>query len=294
MKTFYSVNALFFFMAFFMCSAIRSQEKSVSTPKPSFTIDLWENGLPNSNGMESQGYDDEKGNFKPCITVYLPKKTSNPTKAVVICPGGGYQRLAMAHEGYDWSPFFNNLGIAVIVLKYRMPYGHPEVPISDAYEAIRLTKTFAKKWNINPDCIGIMGSSAGGHLASAVATHAPAELRPAFQILFYPLITMNEEGNPGGSRERFLGTNSTPELEKLYSNELQVNEATSRAFIALSDDDKMVKPINSVKYYEALQQHAIPASLHIYPSGGHGWSIKESFKYHLEMLMELKSWFGTF
>lgn len=293
MKTFYSFQPLFLLLLLVVCPFVDAQDKEISTPTSPFTIDLWQNGLPNTNGMETQGYDDAKSNFKPCITVYLPK-ASQPTKAVVICPGGGYQHLAMNHEGYDWASFFNNQGIAVIVLKYRMPNGHLEVPISDAYEAIRLTKTNAKTWNIHPDCIGIMGSSAGGHLAATVATHAPTELRPDFQILFYPVITMNKQETHAGSREHLLGKNPTFEMEKLYSNELQVNANTPRAFIVLSDDDDVVKPVNSVKYYLALQQQNIPATMHIYSDGGHGWGIRESFKYHLEMLTELKSWLGTF
>lgn len=293
MKTFYSICSLFLLILFVACPFVGAQDKEISTPKSPFVIDLWQNGLPNSNGMELQGYDDAASNFKPAITVYLPK-ASQPTKAVIVCPGGGYQHLAMNHEGYDWAPFFNNLNIAVIVLKYRMPNGNLEVPISDAYEAIRLTKTNAKTWNINPECIGIMGSSAGGHLASTVATHAPADLRPAFQVLFYPVITMNKKETHAGSREHLLGNNPTTEMEKTYSNELQVNAFTPPAFIVLSDDDDGVKPVNSVKYYLALQQQGIPASMHIYPNGGHGWGIKESFKYHLEMLTELKSWLETF
>jgi acetyl esterase/lipase len=130
-------------------------------------------------------------------------------------------------------------------------------------------------------------------LASTVATHATADLRPAFQVLFYPVITMNKR-NSCRLREHLLGNNPTTEMEKTYSNELQVNAFTPRAFIVLSDDDDVVKPVNSVKYYLALQQQGIPASMHIYPNGGHGWGIKESFKYHLEMLTELKSWLETF
>lgn len=259
-----------------------------------FIIDLWENGLPNSNGMESKGYDDKKYNFKPSIRVYLPVNTSAPTKAVVICPGGGYNHLAIRHEGYDWGAFFNAHGIAAIVLKYRTPYGNHEVPVSDAYEAIRLTKEHANEWNINPDCIGIMGSSAGGHLASTVATHATENLKPAFQILFYPVITMDPELTHNGSRKRFLGENPTEEMEKLYSNEFQVKEDTPRAFIVLSDDDKTVKPINSIKYYTALKEKNVPAAMYIYPDGGHGWGIKGSFKYQAEMLIELKTWLLTF
>lgn len=127
---------------------------------------------------------------------------------MVICPGGGYQHLAMNHEGYDWAPFFNNMGIAAIVLKYRMPHGEKDVPISDAEEAIRLVRRNAANWNINPDDVGIMGSSAGGHLASTVATHAAKDARPDFQILFYPVITMMPDITHKGSHDNLLGSNA--------------------------------------------------------------------------------------
>lgn len=226
------------------------------------------------------------------IKVFLPPtaKAGQPVKAVIICPGGGYSRLAIGHEGNDWGVFFNELGIAAIVLKYRIPKGDLSLPTTDALNAIRTVKKHAAEWNINPNDIGIMGSSAGGHLASTIATHAPQELRPAFQILFYPVITMNPQETHNGSRKNFLGENPTAEMERLYSNELQVTENTPQAFITLSDNDKTVRPINAIKYYMALQEKGIPASLHIYPSGNHGWGIKPSFRYKDEMLAELRKW----
>ena len=147
----------------------------------SYEINLW----PNGPAVKSSDAGDTAK-----VKVFLPEKKSATGRAVVICPGGGYQHLAMNHEGYDWAPFFNNMGIAAIVLKYRMPHGEKDVPISDAEEAIRLVRRNAANWNINPDDVGIMGSSAGGHLASTVATHAAKDARPDFQILFYPVITM--------------------------------------------------------------------------------------------------------
>lgn len=278
----------------YMGKQIFEQIKKQTMDSKSFVdIDLWQSGLPNTNGMESQGYDDKKHNFKPCIRIYLPK-SGQPTKAIVICPGGGYEHLVMSHEGYSWGSFFNEQGIAAIVLKYRMPNGNREVPMSDAYEAIRIVKENATKWNIDPHYIGIMGASAGGHLASTIATHAPEDLRPAFQILFYPVISLDPKYTHRGSRLRFIGENPTSELEKEFSNELQVNAHTPRAFMALSDDDKGVKPINSIKYYTALKENNIPASMYIYPSGGHGWGIKDNFKFKNEMLAELKAWLKTF
>lgn len=274
-------------------SGSMSAQQAKQLPASPFWVDLWQDGLPNSNGMESQGYSDEKSNFKPSIRVYLPRKVKQPVKAVVVCPGGGYAHLALNHEGYDWGAFFNGQGMAAIVLRYRMPNGHREVPLSDAYEAMRYTREHAAEWGIDPACIGIMGSSAGGHLASTVATHAPDRLRPAFQILLYPVISMNPALTHAGSRHNLLGDNPSAELEKELSNDLQVDKKTPPAFIALSDDDLVVKPENSRLYYEALRSHHIPAVLKTYPTGGHGWGSNLNFEYHPEVFMALKDWLKT-
>lgn len=264
--------------------------ETASTSVPPFDVDLWEKGLPNSNGREMEGYDDKECNYKPSIRVFLPK-SERPTKAILICPGGGYSHLAVKYEGYDWASFFNSKNMAAVVLKYRMPNGNPEVPISDAYEAMRYVKEHAKEWNISPDDIGIMGSSAGGHLASTIATHATKHLRPAFQILFYPVITMNEENGHQRSKRCFLGENPEMKLVKMYSNELQVTKNTPRAFITLSSDDQNVKPANSENYHKALRAHGVPSDIHVYPSGKHGWGYnKRAFKQRAEMMKELETW----
>jgi acetyl esterase/lipase len=257
-------------------------------------IPLWEKGAPTSNGKEGQAPDEEKRIYKPMIRVFLPPKGTATGRAVITYPGGGYGMLAYHHEGYDFAPFFNNQGIALIVLKYRMPYGHREVPFSDAEEAMRVVKQHAAEWNIKPNDIGIMGSSAGGHLASTYATHSKPELRPAFQILLYPVITMDSTYAHMGSRKNLLGNNPSAELLKNYSNEQQVTSQTPRAFIVLSDDDKVVLPANSVNYYLALNKAGVPAALHIYPTGGHGWGINEDFQYKQEFLLELREWLRSF
>ncbi|MDO4159385.1 MAG: alpha/beta hydrolase [Prevotellaceae bacterium] len=246
---------------------------------------LWQNGAPNDNGNAA---DTAK------VTVYLPKKEKATGRAVIICPGGGYSHLAMNHEGHDWAPFFNNMGIAAIVLKYRMPNGNHEVPVSDAEEAVKLVRRNASAWNINPDDVGIMGSSAGGHLASTIATHAEKEALPNFQILFYPVITMMPDITHKGSHDNFLGKKPKKKEEQLYSNDSQVSRTTPRAFIALSDDDRGVLPANGVNYYIELYRHDVPATLHVYPSGGHGWGNRDSFVYHNEMQLELKAWLRSF
>ena len=256
-------------------------------------MELWPKGAPNANGDE---------NDKAELTVYLPDAKKATGRAVVCCPGGGYTHLAMDHEGHQWATFFNNQGIALIVLKYRMPHGNPQIPISDAEQAMKIVHQNATEWHIDRNNIGIMGFSAGGHLASTIATHSKGEAAPDFQILFYPVITMDLGYTHKGSHDNLLGTMAESKkeqkemrrLEFEYSNDLQVNRTTPRAFIALSDDDKAVPAANGFNYYQQLYKHDVPASLHIYPTGGHGWGYRESFAYHYQMLFELKAWLESF
>jgi acetyl esterase/lipase len=278
-----------FFMLSFLISTLK-----LSAQQEAFNMDLWPNGLPNSNGIDqSQPYDDSKQNFKPSIRVFLPDADKATGLAVVCCPGGGYSHLAMDHEGYEWASFFNERGIALIVLKYRMPHANPDVPISDAKEALRVVRENAQKWNIDPQKVGIMGSSAGGHLASTVSTHSDMLTAPAFQILFYPVVTFDYKYTHQGSRHNLIGKNAAQELVTLYSNEKQASNQTPPAIMLLSDDDTAVPSPNSVNYYLALKQHGIKATMHIYPSGGHGWGIRKNFKYHKEMLADLSAWLDT-
>ena len=231
---------------------------------------------------------------QPSLRVFLPAPELATGRAVVACPGGGYSGLAVNHEGYDWAPYFNKQGIVLIVLKYRMPKGDRTLPISDAEAAMKMVRDSADVWNLNPNDIGIMGSSAGGHLASTIATHAPEALRPNFQILFYPVITMDKSFTHMGSHDNLLGKDASADLEKEFSNEKQVTKETPRAFIVYSDDDKVVPPANGVNYYLALNKKGVPSVLHIYPTGGHGWGIREDFLYKSEMQNELTSWLRSF
>lgn len=254
-------------------------------------IDLWPNGLPNSNGIDkTQPFDDSKQNFKPSISVFLPEKDKATGMAVVCCPGGAYSHLALDHEGYDWAGFYNDLGIALIVLKYRMPNGVTEVPVSDAKEAMRLVRQHAKEWNIDPQKVGIMGSSAGGHLASTIATHSDNSNAPDFQVLFYPVVSMQPGVTHQGSHDNLIGKDASQKMNDLYSNALHVNGHTSPAIMILADDDKVVIPQNSVEYYMALKKAGVNATLHIYPSGGHGFGCRDTFKYHDSMQKDLKEW----
>ena len=248
-------------------------------------IVLWPNGAPTSYGV----YTDTAK-----VYVSLPNAKRATGRCIVICPGGGYSHLAMNHEGHDWAPFFNNMGIATVVLKYRMPHGVHEVPLEDAEEAMRLVRRNAKQWNIDPNQVGIMGSSAGGHLASTVATRSRGDAAANFQILFYPVITMDPSFTHLGSHDNLLGKDAKKKLEREYSNDVQVTRVTPRAFIVLSDDDHAVLPANGVNYYFECYRHDVPASLHVYPTGGHGWGIRTSFAFHLEMMQELRTWLNSF
>ena len=252
-------------------------------------MDLWPKGAPNNNG-------DEKD--KAELTVYLPDAKKATGRAVVCCPGGGYSHLAMDHEGHQWAAFFNNQGIALIVVKYRMPHGNYKIPISDAEEAMKTVRRNAVEWHIDRNNVGIMGFSAGGHLASTIATHSKADAAPNFQILFYPVITMDPAFTHKGSHDNFLGKDrSKKEMKKLeheYSNDIQVNRTTPRLFLALSDDDHAVPASNGFNYYSECYRHDVPASIHIYPTGGHGWGYRESFAFHYQMVFELKAWLESF
>lgn len=248
-------------------------------------INLWEKRPPHKS-------DNPKDTA--WVKVFLPEKSKATGRAIVICPGGGYQHLAMEHEGTDWAPVFNNMGIAAIVLHYRMPHGDHRIPIEDAEQAMHLVRHNAKAWGINPNDVGIMGSSAGGHLASTIATHAESDAKPNFQILFYPVITMDPAFTHQGSHDNLLGKKAKKKQEMLYSNDTQVNRTTPRAWIALSDDDTMVLPANGFNYYFECYRHDVEASLHVYPSGGHGWGIRPAFRFHTEMMAELKAWLLSF
>lgn len=259
-------------------------------------IDLWPDGTPTDNGVDYGHLSpDNTRDITPQMHIFLPRGSKgNPSRAVILCPGGAYGGLAMYHEGFEWCDYFTSQDIAAIVLLYRLPHGHHQVPSEDVYEAIRLTQLHAAEWNIDPSRIGIMGSSAGGHLAATVATHAPASLRPAFQILLYPVITTDPSFTHSWSCRNLMGEHPSPELLANYSNELQVSPSTPPAFIAASADDCDVPLLNTSRYCDALVSHGITVNVHIYPTGGHGWGIKPSFKYHSQLLQALRDWLESF
>lgn len=283
MKAFYII----IFMTLFSGGAVNAQS----------IIPLWsDEAIPN---YRESGEQEEliKGDIvmyskvqKPEIYVFLPAKKHATGEAVVICPGGGYQILAWDWEGLDIASWFNSHGIAAIILKYRLPLAKSNIvpnksPLLDAQRAMRYVRYHADEWNIDPSRIGVMGFSAGGHLASTAGTHYdfgnpdakdPVDRqssRPDFMILMYPVITFSTEVMHRGSRDALLGKDPSDELIRFYSGELNVTEDTPPTFLVHAADDKSVPVENSLLFFEALKKNDVPVEMHIFPEGGHGFSL---------------------
>ncbi|MFA6581161.1 MAG: alpha/beta hydrolase [Paludibacter sp.] len=252
------------------CTTLPAQEE----------IKLYKNGPAESNGIKvAESHRDPEfiiNTSEPRMYAYFaPKEKANGT-AVIICPGGGYSGVSQIKEGSEIAKWFNDLGVTAFVLYYRMPNGHPTVPLKDAQMALEIVKKGAKKWNLDKHKIGIMGFSAGGHLASTVGTHFKNDMeRPDFMILGYPVVTMDSSYTHMGSRINLLGKKPTEDLVRLYSNELQVTKNTPPTFIVQAIDDKTVPIANSEQLLKALQDHNVPAELHKFDVGGHGFGMRK-------------------
>lgn len=222
----------------------------------------------------------------PTLTKFTPVKANGVS--VIICPGGGYGRLAIDHEGVEVAKAFNQIGITAFVLKYRLPNDSIMIdktagPLQDAQEAIRTIRKQAAPWGLNPAKIGIMGFSAGGHLAATAATHFnfiadalsqdPTSVRPDFVILIYPVISFEDSITHKGSKTNLIGKNPTVEQTKLFSNELLVTKNSPPAFLVHAGDDGTVPVENSIRYYQACIKNKVPAEMHVYPKGGHGFGL---------------------
>jgi acetyl esterase/lipase len=282
------------------------------------TIPLYKDSIPNAKPSPNEETTEISGENKiliinkvsrPSLTIFLPALENANGTAVIICPGGGYSIVAASHEGSDIAKKFIAMGVAAFVLKYRVPDDSTMVnkeigPLQDAQRAIQLVRENAKEWNLDTGRIGIMGFSAGGHLASTAGTHfnnrliennKNTSLRPDFMILIYPVISFSEETGHIGSRDNLLGKNPSPARIKNYSNELQVTAKTPVTFLVHAGNDDVVKVQNSIDFYEALQQNHVPAELHIYPKGGHGFglnnpSTKDKWIDRLQNWMDANGW----
>ena len=259
------------------------------------TVNLWPNKIPNTKANKDYQEIDvvKDGQLKsvskvtiPTVSIFLPDKDKLNGTAVVICPGGGYSHLAIDKEGFKVAKWLNTLGITAFVLKYRLPSDiimedKTIGPLQDAQEALRMVRRNAQKWNINPKKIGIMGFSAGGHLASTLSTHYDDEVynhdgvsaKPNFSILMYPVISMEEGITHEGSKTSLLGIAPSKDIVERFSNEQQIDSLTPPAFLVHATDDIVVPVENSINYYLALKSNGVSAEMHIYEKGGHGFGL---------------------
>lgn len=275
-------------LIFVICCCLMLMESVVLQAQN--TIPLYSGKIPNS--LEAQ--DEEKTDTehdavtnvsKPTLSIFLPPKEKANGLGVIICPGGGYGSLVIKREGYDVAKAFNEIGVAAFVLKYRLPNdkymkNKSVVPLQDVQQAILLVRRNAAAYNINPENIGIMGFSAGGHLASTAGTHfgkvlienkEGISLRPDFMILIYPVISFSDSLVHTGTMNNLLGLRASAEEKKIYSNELRVTKQTPPTFLVHATDDMWVPVGNSIRFYEALTKQSVPAELHVYGKGNHGF-----------------------
>ncbi len=246
-------------------------------------INLWPNGAADDNGADNIAE----------LTVYTPRPgVENTGKAVVICPGGGYEGLAIGHEGHEMAEILAAKGITGVVLKYRLPNGHHNIPADDAREAMRYVRRHAAEWGVDPEKIGISGFSAGGHLASTVLTHHVDSLSiPNFGLLFYPVVSVRPGITHDGSAIHLLGDKlGHANWVKLYSNDEQVNASTPPTMLLLSSDDTTVWVDNSLRFYKAMVDNNVPVEMHIFPTGNHGWGMHKEFKYHRQVIDNMLRW----
>ena len=262
-KTFILLSILFFMQI------TSAQEK----------ILLYPNGPAESNGITEEEQFLRKDFMvkisEPRMYVYPASKENNSGCAVLICPGGGYTGVSVIKEGEEIAQWFNKIGVSAFVLYYRMPNGHHDIPLKDAQTALDIIHQRVKQWSIDPQKIGIMGFSAGGHLASTVGTHFTTKNnRPAFMILGYPVITMKADVTHKGSRTNLLGRDPEDAMLTRYSNELQVTKKTPPTFIFHAQDDKSVPILNSQLFAGALKANGVPVELYTFPEGGHGIGMR--------------------
>ncbi|CAM3985466.1 alpha/beta hydrolase [Mucilaginibacter galii] len=265
---------------------------SVAFAQEQAPINLYPKGVPNSKNVPAGTYVEKTVNTRaskvslPTLIPFFPEKGKANGTAIVICPGGGYSFLSMENEGYAIARKFSEIGVTAFILKYRLPSDSIMVdktigPLQDAQRAVQLVRQRAKEWGINADRVGIIGFSAGGHLASTAITHFDkpvienkdnVNLRPDFAVLMYPVISFGELAHKG-SKDNLVGKTPTPEMVDLYSNEKQVTANTPPTFLVHAEDDRTVPVMNSVVFYEAMVKNKVKGELHLYQAGGHGFGL---------------------
>ncbi len=287
---------------------------SFSVNAQQINVPLWGETMPNYTPCGQEDViDDSQDIIKlrhvehPSMDIFLPSERIRTGQAVLICPGGGYAMIAYDSEGTDVAKWFNSKGVVAAVLKYRLPSSESNTvshksPILDAQRAIRLIRHNAEEWGVDTDRVGVMGFSAGGHLASTLSTHYDVpyadeldkidelSARPSFSILCYPVITFKDDYTDNGTRNRLTRSNPTEELIEEFSNELHVDENTPPAFFVHSSNDSIVPVQNSSQYYQRLVESGVEAEMHIYPMGGHGYSLAPADSYLSTWTQRLEAW----
>ncbi len=262
-------------LALVIATATTVQAQQAPPLEDGQTIRLWAGAAPGALGSDESDI--------PALTVYLPRTMTAATPAVIVCPGGAYVRLASNHEGRQVAAYLNSLGMAAFVLRYRLgPRYHHPVELGDAQRAIRTLRSHASEWRLDPARIGIMGFSAGGHLAMSASTMFDAgdpraadavdraASRPDFAVLGYPVISMTAPWTHQGSKQNLLGPNPDAALAKRMSGEFAVTKATPQTFIFQTNEDTVVPAENSLHYFLALRQAGVPAEMHVFEKGPHG------------------------
>lgn len=276
------------------CTAI-AQEQKRSNYHQDETIVIWDNDkAPHSNGLTGEAYENTPYRLVNTTKAQLYVYNADPAKAtgqaVVICPGGGYAKLSMDSEGYLMAQWLAKNGVAAFVLEYRLPNGHREVPLEDVVEAIRIVRKKAKKYNVDPTKVGVMGFSAGGHLAASVSNIPPVEDRPNFSILYYPVLLANHYASSTRTYQNLLGKYHSPKEADDYSLEKLVSKNTPPTILLLSDNDKVVPTAGAAIYYAQLCYHGVSAAMYVFPEGKHGWGNYDKFSYQKEWQHLLLRW----
>lgn len=259
-------------------------------------IKWWNNEkAPHSNEETKDENRNEAGNFyntsETVFYLYKADRKKATGQAVVILPGGGYRAVCIEREGFALAEYFQSIGVTALVVKYRLPNnGHRTVPLEDAQAALRFVRKNAKKWNVDPTKVGIAGSSAGGHLAAYTSTFTPDAEKPAFSVLFYPVISGESCMTHQGTFDQLLGKNHAPYMRKYFSLNNRVTPTTPPTILLLSNNDLTVPPISSILYYKALKHYGVKAAMHVYPEGGHGWVGRKDFRYEKDWQRHLKQW----
>lgn len=270
---------------------------ATDTFKPVTAVELpvWPDGAPDSNGLESKPEKTKRGMVsdisEAMLYVYPAPRPVGP--AIVACPGGAYRKEALDLEGRDMAQWFNARGITFAVLKYRLPNQIDSIPLEDLRRALRIMRGHSAEWGIDPGRVGVMGASAGGHLAACGAVMPADSMEQAdFQILLYPVVTM-EELSKGRTRDYLMGENPPQELIRKYTARNHISPNTPPAFIVMAADDPKVRPATVMQYVEALIENGVPVSFHLYPTGGHGFGFRDIFPWKEQWTAGLSRWLNS-